>query len=230
MIRGEKWLGLENESGVALVDEIHQGQFDFEPGNKFVARTIRFPQDHYQYEFANGGKEFRLYLSRNITEAFQAVPWRNLSVEIKNKKTNKTFTYQFEKGIFPRPYTWSNGVANYGQCVWWAAKRWVEEVDSKDLFPFYPSSSDMKGVKPIESNYQPKKYDVLIDYIPGGQPGHYGFVEKVDGDQVYITQFNWIKPGEVYSYVLRTWNRNATNFFYSNNPSNEYYFKYYYRK
>jgi len=232
-IEGEKWLGLENESGTKLVEEINSGRFNFEPANKFVERTMNFPGDNYEYEFANEGKEFRLYLSRNRKEAFKAVPWQNIIIEIKNKETDKVFTYKFEKGIFPRAYSWSNeGVANYGQCVWWAAKRWVEEVDSKNMFPFYPPSPQTANVIKIESDpdYQPKKYDILIDYIPGGQPGHYGFVEKVEGDQVYITQFNFIPPGEVYNYVPRFWNGNPKTIYYSINPHNEYYFKYYYRK
>jgi hypothetical protein len=231
-IKGEKWLGVEEESGAGLVEEINSGRFNFKPANKFVERTMNFPDDNYKYEFANEGKEFRLYLSRNIEEAFKAVPWQNIVMEIKNKETNKVFKYEFEKDIFPRAYSWSNGgVANYGQCVWWAAKRWVEEVDSKTLFPFYPLSPEKVNVKKIDKDYQPKEYDILINYDPNtGKPDHYGFVEKVDGDQVYITQFNWIKPGEVYSYVLRTWNRNETNLYYSNNFYDEYYFKYYYRR
>jgi len=230
-IKGEKWLGLEEESGTELVEEINSGRFNFKPANKFVERTMSFPGDNYQYEFANEGKEFRLYLSRNREEAFKAVPWQNIIIEIKNKETNNVFKYKFEKGIFPLVYSWnSGGMANYGQCIWWAAKRWVEEVDSKTLFPFYPPSPQAVNVKTIDSNYQPQKYDILINYKPGGPPEHYAFVEKVEGDQVYITQFNFIPPGEVYNYVLRTWNRNATNLFYSNNPSGEYYFKYYYRK
>jgi len=142
------------------------------------------------------------------------------------------FNYQFEKGIFPRPYTWSNGVANYGQCVWWAAKRWAEEVDSQNLLPFYPTSSVMKEVKPIDSNYQPKPYDVLIEYNPeqASKLGHYAFVEKVEEDLVYISQFNFIPPGEVYNSISRFWNKNPKSLYYSINPSNEYYFKYYYRK
>jgi len=193
---------------------------------------MTFPQDGYQYEFADAGKEFRLYLSRNTKEAFQAVPWQKLSVEIRNKETNKVFTYQFEKGIFPQAYAWPNGVANYGQCVWWAAKRWVEEVDSQNLFPFYPSSIKAANIEPIGSDYQPKECDVLIDYNPDKaiELGHYGFVEKVEDDKIYITQFNWIKPGEVYNYVEGKWREGATDLFYSNNPSNEYYFNYYYRK
>jgi len=193
---------------------------------------MNFPGDNYKYEFANEGKEFRLYLSRNREEAFKVVPWKNISVEIKNKETDKVFKYKFEKGIFPLTYSWSNGVANYGQCVWWVAKRWVEEVDSKTLFPFYPPSPEAVNVKTIDSNYQPKRFDVLIDYDPRqtGELGHYGFVEEIEGDKMYISQFNWIKPGEVYNYIIRTWNKNATNLFYSYNPSGEYYFKYYYRK
>ena len=232
-IEGEKWLGLENESGTELLEEINSGRFNFEPANKFVERTMNFPGDNYEYEFANEGKEFRLYLSRDREEAFKAVPWQNIIIEIKNKETDKVFTYKFEKGIFPLAYSWSNGgVANYGQCVWWAAKRWVEEVDSKNLFPFYPPSSQTANVIKIESdpNYQPERFDILIDYIPGGQPGHYGFVEKVDKDLVYISQFNFIEPGEVYNHISRFWNGKATNLFYSINPSNEYYFRYYYRK
>jgi len=229
-IKGEKWLGLEDESVTELVKEINKGNINFEPANKFVERTMNFHGDHYQYEFANEGREFRLYLSRDREEAFKAVPWQNIIIEIKNKETNKVFTYEFEKGIFPLAYAWSNGVANYGQCVWWAAKRWVEEVDSKTLFPFYPSSPQAFNVKTIDSNYQPKKYDVLINYNPGGPPEHYGFIEKVDGDKVYITQFNFIPPGEVYNHILRAWNGNARSLYYSNNPHDEYYFKYYYRK
>jgi len=230
IIKGEKWLGLEDESGTILYKEINKGNFDFIPANLFAERTMTFPQDHYQYEFADGGREFRLYLSRNLTEAFKAVPWRPLSVEIKNQKTNKVFTYQFEKGIFPRPYTWSTGVANYGQCVWWAAKRWVEEVDFQNLFPFYPSSPQTANVKIIDLNYKPKQFDILIDYIPGGQPGHYAFVEKIEDDLLYISQFNFIPPGEVYNSISRFWNGNPKSLYYSLNPSNEYYFKYYYRK
>jgi len=232
IIKGEKWLGLEDKLGTTgLVKEIHKEEFDFKPYNQFVARTMNLPQDGYQYEFADEGREFRLYLSGNVSEAFQAVPWQKLSVEIKNKETNKVFTYKFEKGIFPRAYAWSNGVANYGQCVWWAAKRWVEEVDSRNLFPFYPSSPQMANVRKIESDpdYQPKRFDILIDYIPGGQPGHYGFVEKVDEDLVYISQFNFIEPGEVYNHVPRFWNGNPKSLYYSLYPHNEYYFKYYYR-
>ena len=230
IIKGEKWLGLEDESGVKITKAINEGKFNFAPTNKFAERTMNFPKDHYQYEFADAGKEFRLYLSRDVTEAFQVVPWRNLSVEIKNQKTNKVFTYQFEKGIFPRPYIWPNGVANYGQCVWWAAKRWVEEVDSQNLFPFYPLSPQTANVKTIDLDYKPKQYDILIDYIPGGQPGHYGFVEKVEDDLLYITQFNFIPPGEVYNSISRFWNKNPKSLYYSLNPSNEYYFKYYYRR
>ena len=236
-IKGEKWLGIENKSGTVLVEEINRKNFEFIPTNEFVARTMSFPQDHYQYEFADEGREFWLYLSRDQVEAFQAVPWQNLSVEIKNKETNKFFTYQFEKGIFPMPYAWIDpltkmirGVANYGQCVWWVAKRWVEEVDSNTLFPFYPTSPQAVNVKTIDSNYQPKKYDVLINYNPGGPPGHYGFVEKVEGDKIHITQFNFIPPGEVYNHVLRAWEGKATNLFYSNYFYIQYYFKYYYRK
>jgi len=230
-IKGEKWLGLEDKSGTVLAEEINRENFEFIPTNEFVERTMNFPGDHYQYDFADEGREFRLYLSRNIAEAFKAVPWQNLSVEIKNQETNKVFTYQFEEGIFPRAYAWSGGVANYGQCVWWAAKRWVEEVDSQNLFPFYPSSPEAVNVKKIESesDYQPKTFDILIDYIPGGQPGHYGFVEKVEDDLAYITQFNFIPPGEVYNYVPRTWKGKATDLYYSTNPNEEYYFKYYYR-
>jgi hypothetical protein len=230
-IKGEKWLGLENESGAELVEEINKGNFDFKPANQFVTRTMNFPKDHYQYEFADEGREFRLYLSRDRSEAFRAVPWQNLSIEIKNKETNKVFTYEFEKGIFPLAYSWdSGGMANYGQCVWWAAKRWVEEVDPGALFPFYPPSPEAVNVKTIDSDYQPKTNDVLINYIPGGSPGHYGFIEKVEGDNVYITQFNFIPSGEVYNHVLRPWNGNARSLYYSNYPHNEYYFKYYYRK
>jgi hypothetical protein len=229
IIKGEKWLGLEDKSGRVLAEEINRENFDFIPANDFAERTINFPQDGYQYELADGGKEFRLYLSRNLTEAFKAVPWQNLSVEIKNQETNKVFTYQFEKGIFPRPYTWSNGVANYGQCVWWAAKRWVEEVDFQKLFPFYPTAPQTANVKIVDLNYKPKQYDILIDYIPGGQPGHYAFVEKVEDDLVYISQFNFIPPGEVYNHIPRFWNGNPKSLYYSLNPHNEYYFKYYYR-
>ena len=232
-IKGEKWLGLENESGTELVEEINKGHFDFTRANKFIERTMNFPEDGYNYEFANNGKEFRLYISRNREEAFKAVPWKNITIEIKNEETDKVFKYKFQKGIFPQTYSWSNGgVANYGQCVWWTAKRWVEEVDSKTLFPFYPIFPEVVNVKIIDSNYQPKKYDVLINYDPNNvsELGHYGFVEKVDGDKMYISQFNWIKPGEVYNYIIRTWNGNATNLFYSYNPSDRYYFKYYYRK
>ncbi|MBA7584994.1 hypothetical protein ES708_26963 [subsurface metagenome] len=231
-IKGEKWLGLENESGIKLAEEINKGNFNFAPANKFIERTMSFPGDNYKYEFANEGKEFRVYLSRNREEAFKAVPWKNITVEIKNKETDKVFKYKFQKGIFPQAYSWSNGVANYGQCVWWTAKRWVEEVDSKTLFPFYPPSPQDINVIKIDSNYQPEKYDVLINYNPNKiiELGHYSFVEKVDGDKVYIAQFNWMKPGEVYNYIPRAWNRSATNLFYSNNPSDKYYFKYYYRK
>ena len=238
-IKGEKWLGLENESGTELVEEINKGNFDFTRANKFVERTMNFPGDNYKYEFANEGKEFRLYLSRNREEAFKVVPWKNISVEIKNKETDKIFKYKFEKGIFPLTYSWSNGVANYGQCVWWVAKRWVEEVDSKTLFPFYPPSPESVNVITIDSNYQPKRFDVLIDYDPRqtGELGHYGFVEKIEGDKMYISQFNWIKPGEVYNYVIRRWGGKATDLYYSNNsntvdPSTgeRYYFKYYYRR
>ena len=232
-IKGEKWLGLEDKSGTTgLVKEINRENFEFIPTNEFVERTMTFPGDHYQYEFADEGREFRLYLSGNVLEAFQAVPWQNINIEIKNKETNKVFTYKFEKGIFPQAYAWSGGVANYGQCVWWAAKRWAEEVDSQNLFPFYPPSPQTANVIKIESdpNYQPERFDILIDYIPGGQPGHYGFVEKVDEDLVYITQFNFIEPGEVYNYVSRFWNGNPKTLYYSINPHNEYYFKYYYRK
>jgi len=231
-IKGEKWLGLENESGTKLVEEINKGNFDFTRANKFVERTMNFPEDNYKYEFANNGKEFRLYLSGNREETFKAVPWQNITIEIKNKETDKVFKYNFQKGIFPQAYSWSNGVANYGQCVWWAAKRWIEEVDSKTLFPFYPPSPQAVNVKTIDSNYQPKRFDILIDYNPRqtGELGHYGFIEKVEGDKMYISQFNWIKSGEIYNYIIRTWNGNATNLFYSYNPSNEYYFKYYYRK
>ena len=237
IVRGEKWLGLENESGTALVNKINQEKFDFDPANLFTEKTMNFPQDGYQYEFADEGQEFRLYLARNITEAFQAVPWQNLSVEIKNKKTNKTFTYQFEKGIFPRSYTWSNGVANYGQCIWWTAKRWVEEVDSQNLFPFYPSSPQMASIKSIDQGYRPEQYDILIDYIPGGQPGHYAFVEKVEEDKieedlVYISQFNFIPPGEVYNSISRSWSSDdPKSLYYSlyRNSRDEFYFKYYYR-
>jgi len=232
IIKGEKWLGLENESGTKLGEEINKGNFDFTRANKFVERIMIIPGDGYNYEFANEGKEFRLYLSRKQEEAFKAVPWQNIVIEIKNKETDKVFKYKFEKGIFPLAYSWSNGVANYGQCVWWVAKRWVEEVDSKTLFPFYPPSPEAVNVKTIDSNYQPKRFDVLIDYDPRqtGELGHYGFVEEIEGDKMYISQFNWIKPGEVYNYIIRTWNKNATNLFYSYNPSGEYYFKYYYRK
>ena len=235
IIKGEKWLGLEleNESGTELVEEINSGRFDFQPANKFVERTMTIPGDNYQYEFANEGKEFRLYLSRNIKEAFKAVPWQNMVIEIKNKETNNIFKYKFEKGIFPLAYSWnSGGMANYGQCVWWAAKRWIEEVDSKTLFPFYPPSPQAVNVKTIDSNYQPKKYDVLINYDPKNtsELGHYAFVEKTEGDQLYITQFNWMKPGEVYNYISRAWKGKATDLYYSNNPNEEYYFKYYYRK
>jgi len=232
-IKGEKWLGLEDESETKLVEEINKGNFNFAPINKFIERRMKFPGDNYKYEFANEGKEFRLYLSRNREEAFKAVPWYNIIVEIKNKETNKVFKYKFQKGIFPQVYSWSNGgVANYGQCVWWAAKRWAEEVDPVTLFPFYPPSPQAVNVKNIDSNYQPKKYDVLINYDPKNtiELGHYGFVEKIEGEKVYITQFNWMKPGEVYSYISRAWNKNATNLFYSNNFYEEYYFKYYYRK
>ena len=229
-VKGEKWLGLEDESGTKLVEEINKGNFDFTRANKFIERTMNFPGDNYKYEFANEGKEFRLYLPRNREEAFKAVPWKNITVEIKNKETDRVFIYKFQKGIFPQAYSWSNGVANYGQCVWWTAKRWVEEVDSKTLFPFYPPSPQDVNIIKINSNYQPKRFDILINYIPGGPPEHYGFVEKVEGDKMYISQFNWIKPGEVYNYIIRTWNGNATNLFYPYNPSNEYYFKYYYRK
>jgi len=69
-IKGEKWLGLENESGTELVEEINKGNFDFTRANKFIERTMNFPEDGYNYEFANNGKEFRLYLSRNREEAF----------------------------------------------------------------------------------------------------------------------------------------------------------------
>ena len=231
-IKGEKWLGLEEESGTELVEEINSECFNFEPANKFVERTMNFPDDNYKYEFANEGKEIRLYLSRNREEAFKAVPWQNIIIEIKNKETDKVFTYKFEKGIFPLAYAWSNGVANYGQCVWWAAKRWVEEMDPKTLFPFYPPAPEAVNVKKIDSNYQPKKFDILIDYDPrqASELGHYGFVEKVDDNSVYITQFNFIPPGEVYNHILRTWKGNATNLFYSNNFLDEYYFRYYYRK
>jgi len=231
-IKGEKWLGLENESGTKLVEEINSGRFDFQPANKFVERTMTIPGDNYQYEFANEGKEFRLYLSRNREEAFKAVPWQNIVIEIKNKETNNIFKYKFEKGIFPLAYSWnSGGMANYGQCVWWAAKRWVEEVDSKILFPFYPPSPQDVNVIKIDSNYQPQKYDILINYDPKNtiELGHYAFVEKVEGDQVYITQFNWMKPGEVYNHISRPWKGNAPDLYYSNNPNEEYYFKYYYR-
>jgi len=233
IIKGEKWLGLENESGTKLVEEIDKGNFNFAPANKFVEKTMKIPEDGYYYEFANDGKEFRLYLSRDRVEAFNAVPWQNIIIETKNKETNKVFTYEFEKGIFPLAYSWnSGGVANYGQCVWWVAKRWAEEVDPMALFPFYPSSPEKVNVRKIDKDYQPKDFDILINYDPMQveKLGHYGFVEKVDGDQVYITQFNWIKPGEVYNYLPRVWNRNVTNLFYSNNPSDGYYFKYYYRK
>ncbi len=231
IIKGEKWFGLEDESGTKLVEEINSGRFNFKPVNKFDKGIMKFPGDNYKYEFANEGKEFRLYLSRNREEAFKAVPWKNITVEIKNKETDKVFKYKFQKGIFPQAYSWSKrGVANYGQCVWWAAKRWVEEVDAKTLFPFYPPSPQAVNVKIIDSNYKPKKYDVLINYKPGGPPEHYGFVEKVEGDKMYISQFNWITPGEVYNYVPRTWNEKAVNLFYSNNFYDEYYFKYYYRK
>ena len=229
-IKGEKWLELENESGTKLVEEINSGRFDFQPANKFVERTMTIPGDNYQYEFANEGKEFRLYLSRDRKEAFKAVPWQNMVIEIKNKETNNIFKYKFEKGIFPLAYSWnSGGMANYGQCVWWAAKRWVEEVDSKTLFPFYPPSPQAVNVKTIDSNYQPKRFDILIDYKPG-ELGHYGFVEKVEGDQIYITQFNWMKPGEVYNHISRPWKGKVIELYYSNNPNDEYYFKYYYRR
>jgi len=230
IIKGEKWLGLEDGSETELVEEINNERFDFQLANKFMERTMNFPGDNYQYEFANEGKEFRLYLSRDREEAFKAVPWQNIDIEIKNKETNNIFKYKFEKGIFPLAYSWnSGGVANYGQCVWWAAKRWVEEVDPVTLFPFYPLSPQAVNVKIIDSNYQPKRFDILIDYKPG-ELGHYGFVEKVDGDKLYITQFNFIPPGEVYNHVLRPWEGKAADLYYSNNPNEEYYFKYYYRK
>jgi len=234
-IKGEKWLGLEDGSETELVEEINSGRFDFQPANKFVERTMSIPGDNYQYEFTKEGKEFRLYLSRDREEAFKAVPWQNMVIEIKNKETNNIFKYEFEKGIFPLAYSWnSGGMANYGQCVWWAAKRWAEEVDPVTLFPFYPPSPSPQAVnvKTIDSNYQPQKYDVLINYNPKitSELGHYAFVEKVEGDQVYITQFNWMKPGEIYNYISRTWKGKATDLYYSNNPNEEYYFKYYYRK
>jgi len=77
-IKGEKWLGLEDESGTKLVEEISSERFNLKPPNKFVERTMNFPGDNYKYEFANEGKEFRLYLPRNREEAFKAVPWQNI--------------------------------------------------------------------------------------------------------------------------------------------------------
>jgi len=103
-IKGEKWLGLEDESGTKLVEEINNGNFDFKRANKFIERTMNFPEDNYEYEFSNEGKEFRLYLPRNREEAFKAVPWKNITVEIKNKETDKVFKYKFSRGWTRKHY------------------------------------------------------------------------------------------------------------------------------
>ncbi len=229
-ITGEKWLGLEDEEGTLLVGELNRGNFDFEPAHQWSSKTMNFPRDGYQYQLAEGGKEFRLHLSRNLKESFQAVPWQNLSLELKNNKTGNIYTYQFSKGIFPRPYSWGNGVANYGQCVWWAAKRWTEEVGS-NLFPFYPQRSNMGKVKSLDNTYTPQQYDVLINYDLDNAHalGHYAFIEKVEDDLTYISQYNFIPPGEVYNVIPRFWSGNPKSLYYSLNPHNEYYFRYYYR-
>lgn len=299
VIKGKKWLGLENELGELLIDEIDNDNFDFEfvkegncwdkeEGNDrnncwkkyWVDRTMSLPshvspkiydenqatrtnilskllksfqadagQDGYEYSFNKEGTTFRLYLSRDIKKAFRAVPWKELHVEIRNLETKKVYRYKFNSGIFPRPYIWENGgQANYGQCVWWAAKRWVEKVSTEKFFPFYPyqgDKEDMKGVTEITKAYQPKQYDILINYNPSienlaARTEHYAFVEKVEkvkGDKVYkvhISQFNFISD-QIYNHIERTWEKDkstAKDLYYTkynSSDSNKYYFKYYYR-
>ena len=183
-------------------------------------------------------QNIRIKLFKDNSSAFNTVPWKEVKLYVYKVPSGKllgSYVFEDEGGIFPRAYSWSNGgVANYGQCVWWAAKRWVEEVDSKTLFPFYPPSPEKVNVRKIDKDYQPEEFDILINYDPtqAWKLGHYGFVEKVDKDKdeiyIIITQFNFIP--EAYNYIERKWARKATNLYYSNNLNKEYYFKYYYRK
>ncbi len=213
------------------------------------------------YCLALEGNQVRVKLSRKVSEAFKAVPWKEVSLTVYNKDGKEIGGYKFKPvepgkfscgkdkkdivyegfpeggGIFPRV------IANFGQCVWWAARRRYEETGKLvSDGALYPSAEyKTQGLQKITPQYKPQKGDIIIA-DDGKKSGHWAFVEEVKDyrnpsngksyKQLRISQFNFeVNNGytETYSEViiyLRTDLPNTPVAFTSNLGANpQYYFK-----
>jgi len=214
------------------------------------------------------GNQVRVKLSREVSEAFKAVPWKEVSLTVYNKDGKEIGGYKFKPvepgkfscgkdkkdvasekksvvyegfleggGIFPRV------IANFGQCVWWAARRRYEETGKLvSDGALYPSAEyKTQGLQKITPQYKPQKGDIIIA-DDGKKSGHWAFIEEVKDyrnpsngksyKQLRISQFNFeVNNGyaETYSEViiyLRTDLPNTPVAFTSNLGANpQYYFK-----
>ena len=189
VVRGCKWLGSSFSSSTSEICNSLNTSF----------------VNGYKVQISNN--QIQISLSTNKNESFQAVPWNNVEVIVKTSQSGTelgkyTFSYnsgtQSIGGIFPRVES------AYGQCVWWAIKRFWEEK-GKEIWPnFYPSlgySNVPSKIYTIITNpqkeYFPESNDVLINDI--GQ--HYAFVESVvpnfigDNGDIYakitISEYNY---------------------------------------
>jgi len=128
------------------------------------------------------------------TDAFIAVPWNNVEVIVKTSQSGTElgkYTFKWNNGtnsyggIFPRVQS------AYGQCVWWAIKRFWEEKGKEIWAPFYPSSGRTKYGTIYATFYEPTPGDVLIC---DGTYTHYAFIEDVQDiggiKEVFISQYN----------------------------------------
>ncbi len=144
------------------------------------------------------------------TDAFNAVPWKNVEVIVKTSSSGAELgRYNFKwnsgtnsnGGIFPRVQS------AYGQCVWWSIKRFWETKGKEIWAPFYKSDGRTKIGQIIAGSYVPKQYDVLIGDYPSDDISHYAFIEKVDDigtyQKVYISEYNVIQ--EKYSECILLW-------------------------
>jgi len=213
------------------------------------------------YCLALEGNQVRVKLSRKVSEAFKAVPWKEVSLTVYDKDGKEIGGYKFKPvepgkfscgkdkkdivyegfpeggGIFPRV------IANFGQCVWWAARRRYEETGKLvSDGALYPSAEyKTQGLQKITPQYKPQKGDIIIA-DDGKKSGHWAFIEEVKDyrnpsngksyKQLRISQFNFeVNNGytETYSEViiyLRTDLPNTPVAFTSNLGANpQYYFK-----
>ena len=198
------------------------------------------------YEVKISGGQIIISLSTNKNESFKAVPWIEVMVTVKTSQNGTAlgsyvFSYnegtQSIGGIFPRIES------AYGQCVWWAIRRFWE-VKGKEIWPpFYPSQGRTKYSVIYPKTYNPQFGDVLIR--DGGGITHYAFIENVedyvrpsDGTlykKIKISQYNYPYTQLGPSYQVLYWRPDRETKMFTTNTTgdpiapNLYQFNYYIR-